>query len=85
VLFRSAHVGGLLAGLWLGFVLPPIRSTLALYWQQPAAPGGSGGATATSQAVTAADRRLVGLARLLGVAALVVVVVGAVMFGGAIL
>ena len=33
-----AHVGGLLAGLWLGFILPPGQvATLASLWQSPKA------------------------------------------------
>jgi membrane associated rhomboid family serine protease len=81
---NAAHVGGLLAGLWLGFALPPIRSTLTSYWQQPAAPQGAPGAAPAAGAESAVDGRIVGLVRLLAVAAVAIVVVGAVLVGAAV-
>jgi len=64
-----AHVGGLVAGMWLGLVLPPIQvQTLASVWQ---APRGAGSRTRTLAV------------RLVGVAAFAAVVAGVVVYGTA--
>jgi membrane associated rhomboid family serine protease len=37
---NAAHIGGLLAGFWLGAVIPPTRvSTLGSFWQRPGPDG----------------------------------------------
>jgi len=57
-----AHLGGLAAGFWLGFLIPPGRvPTLGSMWQRPE------GATGASTILAAA--------RLLGVSALLAVLV----------
>jgi rhomboid protease GluP len=62
-----AHVGGLLAGLWLGLVMPPTQvQTLASAWQAPRVARSPGRAWAL---------------RLIGVTALIGVVVGVIALG----
>ena len=64
---NAAHLGGLAAGLWLGFVVPPGRvATLASLWQGGTAPGGARPIIST----------------LAGVAALVGLIVVALLVGG---
>jgi rhomboid protease GluP len=64
----AAHVGGLVAGLWLGFLFPPGKvATVASMWQRP-----NGGGAAT--------RAMAGM-QALGVLALVVAIVALVLVG----
>ncbi len=80
---NAAHIGGLLAGAWLGFVLVPRGATLSSFWQRPGAqvaaptaglPGASG---AAGDARVGRDTIL----RLAGVVALVAIIVLAVGLG----
>lgn len=61
------HIGGLLAGLWLGMLFAPSQvQTLGSMWQAP----GASGSRSTSAAL-----------RVVGVAALLVVIAGVVLYG----
>ena len=75
---NAAHIGGLLAGAWLGFVLVPEGARLGSFWNKPASvgngpnspdPGSGGGADGTR------------LVRVGGVLGLVGVIVALVLIG----
>lgn len=73
---NMAHVGGLVAGLWLGFVMPPVRvETLASHWRVARTPGQA------PEPLAVGDRRIVGLVRAAGVLLLPVVVFAGVLLG----
>jgi membrane associated rhomboid family serine protease len=75
---NAAHVGGLLAGAWLGFVLVPIGARLDTFWSRPS-PSTIGSGSTSSTAGSAIDRaRLLSLA---GVALLVALIVLLVAIG----
>jgi rhomboid protease GluP len=80
---NAAHIGGLLAGAWLGFVLVPRGATLSGLWQPP----GTQAAAPTvglPDASGAGDDARVGrdtILRLAGVVALVAIIVLAVGLG----
>ncbi len=83
---NAAHIGGLLAGAWLGFILVPKGATLASFWQRPGGKPATrstplGPASPASE--PAQGQRLGGdqLLRLSGVFALVAVIAVAVAFG----
>lgn len=65
---NAAHIGGLVAGLWLGLFVPPGRvRTLKSFWQGPA------GATGGVQPMLAAT---------VGIGALVAVIIAGLVIGG---
>lgn len=66
-----AHVGGLLAGIWLGFIIVPGRvTTLSSMWQRPSGSRGGGGGAGRPAALP-----------IVGVLALTAVIVVVVMYG----
>jgi len=73
---NMAHVGGLAAGLWLGFVMPPVRvETLASYWRVARTPGQA------PDPLVAGDRRVIALARAAAILLVPIVVIAGVLLG----
>jgi membrane associated rhomboid family serine protease len=70
-----AHVGGLLTGLWLGYLIPPgVAPTLSTFWIRPTGAGTTGGVAAGGAQ---------SLLRVLGVAALLLLFVVGLVVGTA--
>jgi len=74
---NAAHIGGLLAGAWLGFILVPEGATLGSFWSRPARAGS--GPNSPDLPTAGADRTRV--LRIGGVLALVGVIVAMVAVG----
>jgi rhomboid protease GluP len=68
---NAAHIGGLLAGAWLGLVVVPRGARLASFWSRPA----TASSPSTAGRPEATPDRAVALRQLAGVAALVAVIV----------
>ena len=83
---NAAHIGGLLAGAWLGFILVPRGATLSSFWQRPGAPptsastplGPAGPTSDPGRGTRAGGDQLL---RAAGVLAVVAVIAVAVAFG----
>jgi membrane associated rhomboid family serine protease len=73
---NAAHVGGLLAGAWLGLVLVPQGARLDTFWSRPSASSAGGPAPAATIGTLDGARllRVAGLALLVGVIVLLVAV-----------
>jgi hypothetical protein len=79
---NAAHVGGLVAGLWLGFLIVPGRvPTLRSLWTRPTSAGGTFGGAAGGGGPTDGPAERSMLLPMLGVAALIVVLVVGIVLG----
>lgn len=63
---NAAHIGGLVAGAWLGLVLRPKGATLEAFWQRPAPPRAGGPEQRASRGSTWALLQVAGVAALVG-------------------
>lgn len=71
---NAAHIGGLLAGAWLGFVLVPEGARLGSFWSRPG--GGGSGPSSPDPVSSRIDRtRLLRLAGVVGLAGVLVLLV----------
>jgi membrane associated rhomboid family serine protease len=75
---NAAHVGGLIAGAWLGFVLVPLGARLDSFWSRPAGATGAGASSTVSSAVDRTRVLSVAGVALLVAAIVLVVAVGPV-------
>ena len=64
---NAAHIGGLLAGAWLGFVLVPRGALLDSFWSRPRGAGGSAPGASDSGQRRLRLRQVGGVAALIGV------------------
>jgi membrane associated rhomboid family serine protease len=78
---NAAHIGGLLAGAWLGFVLVPRGASLASFWSSPRPSGGTpnsrttpAGSGSGEPGRSVALRQVAGVALLVGVLVVIMVV-----------
>jgi len=82
---NAAHIGGLLTGMWLGYLIPPLAAmTLVTMWNRPAGAGPRAGVAAVGDVGGARRTAALGgleALRFLGVAALVVVLAVGILVG----